>query len=379
MLGEVQYGGRVTDDFDKRLLKCLTRTYFNRIMFQESFEFYRGYKIVVEKSPEDYIEYFDKMDETDSPNVYGLHTNADITFQTNKMKEILDIIVSVQPKESTGGVGETREATVTKRVQDMILKLPPLYDEFEVKQRLTQELSPMNIFLRQEIDRIQKIIKLVKATLDDLLLAIEGTIIMNENLRDAFDNIYDARVPRSWTRGSWSASTLGFWFTELVERNVQFSNWCFKGRPAAYWMTGFFNPQGFLTAMRQETARANDGWALDKVILQNEVMKFQLADCKDAPKCGVYVYGLYLDGASWSRREMKLIEARNKILYTAMPIIRIYANNFVDPKNQNQYECPVYKKANRTDLNFITTLRLPSQENPDHWIMRGVALLCDIK
>ena len=38
----------------------------------------------------------------------------------------------------------------------------------------------MVIFLRQEIDRMQKVIILVRNTLKDLLLAIDGTIIMNE-------------------------------------------------------------------------------------------------------------------------------------------------------------------------------------------------------
>jgi len=40
--------------------------------------------------------------------------------------------------------------------------------------------QPMNIFLGQEIERIQKVTEIVKNTLEDLLLAIDGIIIMNE-------------------------------------------------------------------------------------------------------------------------------------------------------------------------------------------------------
>lgn len=41
-------------------------------------------------------------------------------------------------------------------------------------------LNSMNIFLRQEIDRMQKVITVVRTSLNDLKLAIEGTIVMSE-------------------------------------------------------------------------------------------------------------------------------------------------------------------------------------------------------
>ena len=47
--------------------------------------------------------------------MFGLHSNADISYQINTAKAILDQILGVQPKEG-GNIakGETREAVVAK-------------------------------------------------------------------------------------------------------------------------------------------------------------------------------------------------------------------------------------------------------------------------
>ncbi|XP_006824996.1 dynein axonemal heavy chain 8-like, partial [Saccoglossus kowalevskii] len=381
MLGEVQYGGRVTDDYDKRLLNTFAKVWFCDHMFHDSFCFYTGYKIPQCKTVGEYMEFIACLPLVDTPEVFGLHTNADITYQSNTAKEIMDTIVNIQPKESGGGGGETRETIVYRQADDMLAKLPPDYLPHEVKGRLQKmgALSSMNIFLRQELDRMQRVISLVRQTLSDLKLAIEGTIIMSENLRDALDNMYDARIPALWRKISWQSSTLGFWFTELIERNTQFSSWIFETRPNAFWMTGFFNPQGFLTAMRQEVTRAHKGWALDSVTLHNEVIRSYKEDISSPPQEGVYVYGLYLDGAAWDRRGCKLIESTPKVLFTMLTVVHVFAINSTAPKDPRLYQCPVYKKPGRTDLTYITPLWLKTQQSPDHWCLRGVALLCDIK
>ncbi|CAF4939485.1 unnamed protein product, partial [Rotaria socialis] len=61
--------------------------------------------------------------------------------------------------------------------------------------------------------------------------------------------------------------------SDLLDRNQQFFTWVFSGRPHVFWLTGFFNPQGFLTAMRQEITRNHKGWSLDNVVLANDVLK----------------------------------------------------------------------------------------------------------
>lgn len=66
------------------------------------------------------------------------------------------------------------------------------------KKKLLKHLC--HYICRQEIDRIQKVIKTVYTTLCDLKLAIDGTIVMSQGLRESLDAMYDARIPAQWLK-----------------------------------------------------------------------------------------------------------------------------------------------------------------------------------
>lgn len=71
---------------------------------------------------------------------------------------------------------------VTKTTKFAVLSIKVQFRDFQVKDRLKRygNLHPLNIFLKQEIDRMQRVIFTVRITLTDLKLAIDGTIIMSE-------------------------------------------------------------------------------------------------------------------------------------------------------------------------------------------------------
>ena len=80
MFGEIQYGGRVTDDYDKTLLNTFCREFFKEAMFAPEFKFHDGYIIPKATKINEYNEYIQNLPNHDTPKAFGLHPNADITL-----------------------------------------------------------------------------------------------------------------------------------------------------------------------------------------------------------------------------------------------------------------------------------------------------------
>jgi dynein heavy chain len=223
----------------------------------------------------------------------------------------------------------------------------------------------------------------VSKTLKDLQLAIDGTIVKSDDLAASLDALFNAKVPPLWLKGAWFSPSSGIWFASLLNRAKQWSEWIAHGRPKSFWLPGFTNGPGFLTASRQEVTRSHAGWALDAVAVVTEVTKLEPEDVKEAPGEGVYVHGLYLDGCGWNKKDSKLVDAPPKVLYIPIPCMHVNAVQKASKKYEYLvYECPVYERKDprkrgmtAAQPNFVFSPEIRTEEHPSKWILRGVCLI----
>lgn len=105
------------------------------------------------------------------------------------------------------------------------------------------------------------------------------------------------QVPPAWTKKAYdSLNGLSAWYADLLLRIKELEGWTSDfNLPSSVWLPGFFNPQSFLTAIMQSTARKNE-LPLDKMCLVCEVTKkLTREEIPSPPRDGANVHGLYME------------------------------------------------------------------------------------
>ena len=143
------------------------------------------------------------------------------------------------------------------------------------------------------------------------------------------------------------------------------------------WISGLFNPQAFLTAVMQVTARKNE-WPLDKLATVVEVSKKMTPEeIEGATRDGAYIHGLYVEGARWDVGSGGLEDALIKQLYPPMPVVLVKAATQDKMDARDVYPCPVYKTQQRGPT-YVFSPAIKSKEPSTKWVMAGVALLMSV-
>ncbi|NXU12627.1 DYH1 protein, partial [Pardalotus punctatus] len=385
--GEINYGGRVTDDWDRRCIMSILEDFYKPEVLSPDFAYSESgiYKQISTSSDlSGYLQYIKGLPLNDSPELFGLHDNADITFAQNETFALLGAISQLQPKTITLG-GCSREEIVEETSKDILEKLPDPMDLQEVirKYPLRYEES-MNTVLVQEVIRYNKLLEEVAQTLKDLLKALKGLVVMSSRLELMASSLYNNSVPELWNAKAYpSLKPLASWVNDLVQRIEFLQNWISEGIPSVFWISGFFFPQAFLTGTLQNFARKSV-ISIDVISFSFQVMKESVKDLKRQPNVGCYIHGLFLEGARWDPTAGQLAESRPKELYTEMAVIWLVPVANRKPPESGSYLCPIYKTLSRAgtlsttghSTNYVIAVEIPTDKPEKHWIKRGTALIC---
>uniref|UniRef100_A0A670IKK4 Dynein axonemal heavy chain 1 n=1 Tax=Podarcis muralis TaxID=64176 RepID=A0A670IKK4_PODMU len=362
--GEINYGGRVTDDWDRRCIMNILEDFYNPDVLNPEFSY----------SESGYIK---SLPLNDMPEIFGLHDNANITFAQNETFALLGAIIQLQPKTSTAG-GRSREEIVEETSKDILEKVPEPIDLQRVMLRypVLYEES-MNTVLAQEVIRYNRLLAVIAASLKDLLKALKGLVVMSSQLELMSISLYNNIVPEMWNSKAYpSLKPLASWVNDLLLRIDFLQRWIEKGIPPVFWISGFFFPQAFLTGTLQNFAR--------KSIISIDTISFDFKALTQRPTEGCYIHGLFLEGARWDPMFFQLAESRPKELYTEMAVLWLVPVPNRKPPTKGIYLCPIYKTLTRAgtlsttghSTNYVIAVEIPSSKPQRHWIKRGVALIC---
>ena len=219
----------------------------------------------------------------------------------------------------------------------------------------------------------------IRRSLVELDLGLKGDLSISEPMETLMLALYDDKVPETWAARAWpSLRPLGSWLADTARRDAQLKAWGDTlETPKVTWISGLFNPQAFLTAVMQVTARKNE-LPLDKLAVIADVTKKASPDeVESATREGAYAHGFSLEGARWDMNAGTLEEAKMKEMYPSLPVVLIKASQQDKLDARDIYACPVYKTQQRGPT-YVFAAGLKTKAPPAKWVMAGVSMLLDV-
>ncbi|KAL8165289.1 UNVERIFIED_CONTAM: Dynein heavy chain 11, axonemal [Gekko kuhli] len=238
--------------------------------------------------------------------------------------EIIEVLI----EEAEVDIPSEMVDAMVKNVLDEILeKLPEEYNMIDIMQKSATR-TPYILVCFQECERMNILVREIWGSLKQLDLGLKGELTFSPAMEALQSALFFDLVPDTWSKLAYpSTYSLPQWFNDLLMRCRELDTWTQDlVLPAVVWLSGFFNPQSFLT------------------------------------------------GARWDIQTGAIAEARLKDLTSIMPVIFVRAIPVDRQETKHIYKCPVYKTKNRGPT-YVWTFNLKTKVKPAKWVLAGVALL----
>ncbi|KAG7383179.1 hypothetical protein PHYPSEUDO_003966 [Phytophthora pseudosyringae] len=305
LAGEIYYGGRVTDEFDRRCLMAVLRRFCSEPCFKAKARTIRRSVPTVRgarenssalenpvfsssddsffapefQTEDEMVRFVDGLSSVDGPNVFGMHPNAHVSYQQQQSNRFLTLVMQLQSSQTdsltsdakldtlaaTPGV-DRMEMNTLDLFKDILEKIPSQSILDSVEASLTRRTrgnwqDPFSVVLQQEVTACHKLVRHIDANLVELQHAIQGIAVMSMTLEQTLHSMALQQVPADWiTNGTHLTPTtesLSQWVTNLLFRCNFLHRWVEYGRVPGnvFPLSIFAFPQGLFTAILQRYAR----------------------------------------------------------------------------------------------------------------------------
>ena len=385
VIGELNYGGRVTDRWDRRLLLSLLKRFFSASIKSKNFSFGKNYN---PPTPEMSLSEVEQIISswpivTEGEDV-GLSVNASTITARNDALNIFNSLVEIQPTlvAASGTISEDQFAL--NLVQNLLKQIPQPFNLHNFLKKFDIS-DTINTVLHHEILLYNNLLKVIKDSLESMEKGLKGLILIDDQLDLLNRRLLANKIPELWLEHSYpSILTLKSYIDDLCERVAFLDEWVKNKKPVIFKIGAFYHPEEFLTSVLQVYARKHHT-AFDSLRWKTTVIPKSEVILNE-PEDGVYIDNLYLEGAKWDIVQNSLVECGQIELISTMPVIHLLPTSDPNPYNMDvTFECPLYRTQNRGSgalglPNYIISLYLPcARISPDHWIQRSVATFITVQ
>lgn len=217
----------------------------------------------------------EQMADTDAPEAFGQHANAEINSQQLDSLELLASVLSLQPA-TVGADGASPEQRVLATITQLEEQIPVPLDLASLKFKLRDSNDPLLVVLVQEIGRYNVLLEAIQNIMFKLSRALRGLELITPELEASMISILNNNVPAAWSFAYFSLKPLASWIKDLIERYEHFSDWVKQGSHFVYWISAFTYPTAFTTSLQQKYSRKKDMPSIDR-------LEFEFIPQKDRP------------------------------------------------------------------------------------------------